>query len=176
MSWKLIKKIILSFVMVCLILSCSIPVFAYVTYSNGYVSKSIPIENRTITYHQPFLNSIDAWYDSAVGVYIYTVAGSGNNWIIDEQIADTWYGMYEPKILEYVFWGRATKFKITLNRSTLLNKSDNFLQSVIVHEFGHALCLGDNPPESPSIMRYDRNRETCITPQEDDKNGVMANY
>ena len=90
--------------------------------------------------------------------------------------ADNWYGLYETKTLQYISWGRATKFKNTLNRTTLVSKSDNFRQSVIVHELGHALCSSDNPPESLSIMRYNRDRETCITPQQDDINGVITNY
>ena len=170
------KSTIAFFIVFCILLISSVPVFAYVTIGSGYVSKTIPIEHRTLTYHTPFINSISAWNSCGAGVNIYTVPGSGNNWIIDEQIADTWYGMYQAKRLKYIFWGRATKFKITLNRTTLVSKTNNFRQSVIVHELGHALCLGDNPPESPSIMRYDRNRETCITPQQDDINGVNANY
>lgn len=174
---RLVKKSTIAFLIVfCILLINSVSVLAYVTIDFGYISKEIPIENRTTSYHYPFLNSISAWNNCGAGVNIYTVPGSGNNWITDEKIADTWYGMYEAKIRQYIFWGRATKFKITLNRTTLVSQTDNFVQSVIVHELGHALCLGDNPPESPSIMRYDRDRETCITPQQDDIDGVIANY
>lgn len=175
---KLSRKAIISlFIIFCLVFSTSMSVYAYTTISYGYISNSIPIENRVSAgYHYQFLSSKDAWNNAGAEVSIYTVPGSGNNWITDEVIADTWYGQYEAKSLQYVFWGRATKFKITLNRTQLVSASDNFKQSVIVHELGHALCLDDNPPESPSIMRYDRNRETCITPQQDDINGVLANY
>lgn len=79
-------------------------------------------------------------------------------------------------IFEEHFLGRATSFTIKLNRRLLVNESDYFRQSVMVHELGHALGLGDNPPESPSIMRYDRDRNTMISPQQDDIDGVNYYY
>jgi hypothetical protein len=58
----------------------------------------------------------------------------------------------------------------------LSNKTNNYKQSTIVHEFGHALSLADNPSEKQSIMRHDRNRNTIIKPQQDDIKGVKSYY
>jgi len=56
--------------------------------------------------------------------------------------------------MTYVFLGRAKKFKITLNSKTL---TTSMAQSTIVHKFGHALCLHDNPSSgNSSIMNYNR--------------------
>ena len=91
-------------------------------------------------------------------------------------VADSTNAYYSPGWYEYVVAGRATTFTIYLNDYNIEKKSDQYKQSVIVHELGHAFCLDDNPPESLSIMRYDRNREIIIIPQTDDINGVNAAY
>ena len=157
------------------VISFSVVTYAYISYAYGYVSDSIPIENRT-SYSTAYSRAKNAWNNTATPAYIYDIAGSGHSWIHDESYSDTFIGQYNPISLQYGVSGRATKFEIKLNRTKLVGHTTNYIQSTIVHELGHALCLNDNPPQSPSIMRYDRNRETCITPQQDDINGVNAAY
>ena len=85
--------------------------------------------------------------------------------------------MYTPRSRQYVLWGRAGKFKIELNRNTLVSESDTFRSSVLVHELGHAFCLGDNPSSgNSSSMNYDRNRNYLTWPTSDDIAGVNAAY
>ena len=85
--------------------------------------------------------------------------------------------MYTPQSRQYVFGGRAGKFKIELNRNNLVSKSDTFRSSVLVHELGHAFCLDDNPSSgNSSIMNYDRNRNYLTWPTSDDIAGVNAAY
>jgi predicted Zn-dependent protease len=52
----------------------------------------------------------------------------------------------------------------------------NWIRGTAVHELGHALSLADNPPKSPSIMRYDRNRDLLISPTQYDKDEVKRIY
>ncbi|MGL5714033.1 MAG: matrixin family metalloprotease [Paraclostridium sp.] len=147
---------------------------AYVLYSQGSTSASISIKNRC-SYSNVFKNSLSAWNATPTKAYIKEVVNS-NTYAIDGVYGDEWYGTYTPTKLQNIISGRATEFNIKLNRRLLVDKSDNFRQSVLVHELGHALCLGDNPPQTQSIMRYDRNRNTMIKPQQDDINGVNAAY
>lgn len=50
----------------------------------------------------------------------------------------------------------------------------NFVMS---HEFGHLFWLCDNPvTSSPSIMDYNRNRNTMTSPQQFDISNVNAKY
>ena len=85
---------------------------------------------------------------------------------------DTWYGSYYRGIGYY---------DITLNDYRLYQDYgssgyNNAKQSTMVHEWGHALGLGDQPNGSTMIMGYGRDRTTMITPQQDDIDGVNAIY
>ena len=54
---------------------------------------------------------------------------------------------------------------------------NNFVQSVLVHELGHILCLADNPSTtSSSIMKYSRDRNTLTRPQTYDINDVNTKF
>jgi len=148
--------------------------YAYVTISYGYITAQIEVKNRS-AYSNVFDKSLTEWYYTPTPAWIKEVVVS-NNSIGDGVYADGWNGQYSADSLQYVFWGRATSFTISLNRRILVNESDNFKQSVMVHELGHALGLDDNPPQSQSIMRYDRDRNTMISPQSDDIDGVNYYY
>lgn len=64
-----------------------------------------------------------------------------------------------------------------LNRKELVSESNNWGQSVLVHEFGHAFCLDDNPSSrNASIMNHDRTRNTLIKPTSNDIAGVNSAY
>lgn len=143
----------------------------------GYISAVIPIENRT-TYD--FEEAADAWYNTPTPANIYGVPGTyTHSWIIDDQYATTWQGLYTCVTLENVFWGRATKFSIKLNRNYLVNCTYNEQVWTMVHELGHALSQGDNPSNNTdpdaSVMNYDSNRQDHF-PRQYDVNGVNAAY
>ena len=95
-----------------------------------------------------------------------------SNVIYSGSYDDSWVGCYSY----YTKSGKTYKFNIYLNDRLLKDKSNNYKQSVLVHELGHALSLADNPPEAQSIMRYDRNRNIMIVPQPDDIAGVKKQY
>jgi len=172
------KKIISLILVIVMLVSYRSISLAYINISYGSVSASVDVEER-ISNHTLFVNSKNAWNYTATPVWITAVPGSGHSWVIDGQYGDEWYGLYTAESLQYIFWGRATKFSIKLNRTLLVSEGDNFWQSVLVHEFGHAFCLDDNPNSSvpnSSIMNYNRSRNTLITPQADDINGVNNAY
>ncbi len=147
----------------------------YIYFEAGSVSPAVEVENRLS--YGIFNNSIDAWNSTSTPVAITQVPGSGHSYLIDGQFSDDWYGLYTYLSRQYVFWGRTKKFKIELNRNNLVNESDTFRKSVLVHELGHAFCLGDNPSSgNSSIMNYTRDRNYLTWPTGDDIAGVNAAY
>lgn len=148
-------------------------VSAYVPYGFGYPTPRITIKNAcTADYTPTFHASLAAW-NNATPTAQLTESSSSINYVTNNSYADSWVGYYS------YFYNRkkvVTRFYIRLNTRLLDSKSSNYKQSVLVHELGHALNLSDNPPTSPSIMRYDRNRELIYTPQADDIAGVNTMY
>ena len=176
---KYIKKTA-TIILLCIVLTSMFAtvVFAaeYIIYGGGLINPEVEVENRILTY-DIFYDCIDEWNSTDTPVEITQVPGSGHSYIISGQWDDTWYGLYTPQSRQYVLWGRAGKFKIELNRNTLVDKSDTFRCSVLVHELGHAFCLDDNPSSgNSSIMNYDRNRNYLTWPTSDDIAGVNAAY
>lgn len=146
----------------------------FVYYGGGLKNPSVEVEKRT---GYPYYESVAEWQNTNTPINITTVPGSGHSYIIDGQWDDTWYGLYTPRNREFIVTGRAGKFKIELNRSTLVGESNTFRKSVIVHELGHAFCLGDNPSSgNASIMNHNRNRNYLTWPTSDDIAGVNDAY
>ena len=170
----------LSSILLCLVFcfSFSTAVYAasYIYYDGGLKSATVDVENR-LSNSSVYKNSVSAWNSTNTPVNIKTVPGSGHSYVIDGVYNDTWYGLYTPKNRQWIISGRAGKFTIELNRKELVSESDNFWQSVLVHELGHAFCLDDNPSSgNSSIMNYDRNRNTLIKPTSNDIAGVNSAY
>ena len=170
----------LSSILLCLVFcfSFSTAVYAasYIYYDGGLKSATVDVENR-LSNSSVYKNSVSAWNSTNTPVNIKTVPGSGHSYVIDGVYNDTWYGLYTPKNRQWIISGRAGKFTIDLNRKELVSESDNFWQSVLVHELGHAFCLDDNPSSgNSSIMNYDRNRNTLIKPTSNDIAGVNSAY
>lgn len=110
-------------------------------------------------------------------IALFYFVGSENPCIYSVPNRKQSYGLYTPQSRQYVLWGRAGKFKIELNRNTLVSESDTVRSSVLVHELGHAFCLDDNPSSrNSSIMNYDRDRDYLTWPTSDDIAGVNAAY
>lgn len=146
----------------------------YKYYKYGLADPDVDVECR-IGY-QYYTTAVDNWNDTDTPVNITTVPGSGHSYVIGGSYEDTWYGYYSPKNCS-ILTGRAEKFEIALNDRLLVDKSDAFATSVLVHEFGHAFCLQDNPSSgNQSIMNGDRNRNTLTQPTSDDIAGVNYAY
>ena len=165
-----IKKAIVTLVLVMFIFP--IVSLSYTNQNYGWSSPSIPIViNTSSSYKDLVKKSMTAWNNSIKEVNIYEKKKATNT-VLSGSYTDTWVGAYSYHLRS----GKTYKFNIYLNDRLLSSKSNNYKQSTIVHEFGHALSLADNPPEKQSIMRYDRNRDVMTTPQQDDINGVKKYY
>lgn len=149
----------------------------YIIMDDGYYQGYVEIKSRT-SYNLAFENGVYAWNSTPTKVWIKIVADS-DNYIIDNVYNTTWGGQYNVLSREYIFWGRATKFNIKLNRKYLVNENDTVRKSFVVHEFGHVFCLADNPCNTDpykdkSIMNYGRDRTKINVPQSYDINGVNS--
>ena len=165
-----IKKVIATLVLMMFIFP--MVSLSYTNQNYGWSSPSIPIViNTSSSYKDLVKKSMTAWNNSIKEVNIYEKKKATNT-VYSGTYTDTWLGCYSY----YLKKDKTYKFNIYLNDRLLSGKSNNYKQSTIVHEFGHALSLADNPSEKQSIMRYDRNRDVMTTPQQDDINGVKKYY
>ena len=148
----------------------------YLSY--GYGSSTVYV--HPYSFDNPWQNAINQsrnnWNDSNANVHIGSLASS-NNYIFVGVYDGTQYGKYIPKDQN---GSEVTRFHIQLNKNQITsaaNNLSNFIQSVTVHEFGHAFWLKDNPntPRS-SIMKYSRDRDTMINPSNYDVQNVKAKY
>ena len=145
---------------------------AYSNQPYGWKTTYIPIRDATSSqYTQIVKKSIKAWNNAVPGVKFYLDKNAPNA-IYSGNYKDSWIGYYSF----YTKRGKTYKFNIYLNNRLLSKRSSNYKQSTLVHELGHALSLADNPSNSNSIMRYDRNRNIMITPTADDIAGVKKYY
>lgn len=145
----------------------------FIYYGGGLKEPVIQIEERMS--NNILGDCIDEW--NATDTPIAFTEGKADSYCISGQWDDTWYGLYTPKDLEFIFFGRAGNFKIEMNRTQLVGKSETFWKSVLTHELGHAVCLGDNPSSGDlSIMNHDRNRNYLTWPTSDDVAGVNDAY
>ncbi|MCL2072235.1 MAG: hypothetical protein FWH07_08440 [Oscillospiraceae bacterium] len=121
----------------------------------------------------------NAWNNSGSGVNITTTTAGPNQHTIEVD----WYSGPNTDFLGRVIV-RPPEYVVTTTSEILINtrtigSTANFRQSVIAHEMGHLLWLGDNPaPSNPnsSIMNTTRDRETIRVPQVYDVHNVRFVY
>lgn len=176
-----IKKILFSFLVVMFVAIFTVSSNAYSLQAYGYPTVYIPIKSAVSSeYTNAVKNAVAAW-NNAIPITtgkknkvktLFYFDNKASNVIYSQERSESWVGAYSY----YTKKGKTYKFNIYLNDRLLKNKSENYKQSVAVHELGHALSLNDNPPETQSIMRYDRNRNIMIVPQPDDIAGVKKQY
>lgn len=146
----------------------------------GYVSSTIDI--YPYNYNDLWQTALDQsranWNNTSAPVYFYT-STSSNNRIYAAQYDYTALGM--TYVMEHS-GSTMTQFNIELNSRTIAKEANssyvsNYIQSVLVHEFGHVVWLDDNPvtPNS-SIMKYSRDRNTMTCPSAYDVANVEAKY
>ena len=150
---------------------------AFIYLPFGFENATVKIENQLD--YDIFDEAIAEWNNSETPAEIIQVSNSGHGYVTSGAFDEPWYGLYTPIKQKSIWWGRATKFKIELNRTTLDSDadSDDFVLNVLVHELGHVFCLGDNPSDGNlSIMNHSRDRAGFITPTYDDLVGVNYAY
>lgn len=152
------------FISIMLVLCLSIGVVA-TAYADGTVYtpygvryKNIAVKSYSSSYNDTWVSIIDksraAWNNSAAGTTI-TTSSSANNQVLAAQYDDEWYGLFSRDTISQVY---VTKFTIRANARTISDAAsnfNNFARSTVVHEFGHAYFLEDEPPTTrASIMSY----------------------
>lgn len=115
----------------------------------------------------------DSW-EYTIGTNFSKISNSSNKVRI---VSDnyTWLGLYSPQISN----GKVLAFRIDINWDRI-SRSYGWqgILSVITHEFGHALFLGDYEVGegwgNKSIMSHERDRTKIYTPQTHDINEVHS--
>lgn len=173
------KKLFFSVILLggLIMLSSAAAYAAYLTF--GWPNKNIPVKSYSFneTWQVPMDKSLENWNDANAKVTFSKNSSSENS------ISAAQYE-WEDYARNYltVSGSTLTKFRVEMNARTISRdredgKFGNFVQSVFVHELGHAIWLDDNPnTTSSSIMKYSRNRNTMTNPQTYDINNVKAKY
>jgi hypothetical protein len=121
----------------------------------------------------PMDRSLNNWNATASPADIQKVSGA-SNYVTAASYADSWYGYYNK------YCSIGCYYTVRLNARTISATATNFanyVTSVMVHEFGHALSMADNPNTTrTSIMKESRPRNSMITPQAYDVEEVNRYY
>lgn len=149
--------------------------------ANGSETGNITVKNYSSDNNYAWVRIIDdgiaAWNDSGANVSIST-SSSSDNTIEPARYNDTWYGLTTQTC--YASTGYTIKFIIQINARTIADDAAdifNFATSTVAHEFGHVFWLCDDPNTTkPSLMKYNRDRNTMTTPQQFDIDNVNAKY
>lgn len=125
------------------------------------------------TWQSPMDRSLNNWNATASPADIQKVSGASNT-VTAASYPDSWFGHYRKSC------GVGCSYAIRLNSRRISAEATNFanfVTSVMVHEFGHALSMADNPNTTrASIMKESRSRNSMITPQSYDVEEVNRYY
>lgn len=125
------------------------------------------------TWQSPMDRSLNNWNATASPADIQKVSGAGNT-VTAASYADSWFGYYNK------YCSVSCYYTVRLNSRRISGEATNFanfVTSVMVHEFGHALSMADNPNTTrASIMKESRPRNSMITPQSYDVEEVNRYY
>lgn len=139
--------------------------------STGYDLYNIPYDYSGSSANYLSNTSADHW-NQKIGVTVNHV-DNAENWFFHYDYNDGWLGLYQPDIVG----GNVDSFNISINRTELevLNNSSKYDDEATywqlaintsVHEFGHALFLGDYESKEGvgdnSIMSYSRDRTNSV--------------
>lgn len=137
---------------------------------SGQATPKLPIYpySYNSTWQSALDQAITNWNVTVSPVDIYKYNGAAST-ITAQSYADTWYGYYTSC--------GSSCFYMRLNSRTISRDAtnfSNFLTSVTVHEYGHALKLGH--VSGTSIMNSSRNRNVQTNPASSDIQNVRNNY
>lgn len=160
------------FASLALLLALTMPMGAAASPINGIGQSTPKIAVYPYNYNttwQTALNQGLANWNATFSPVSLTKSTLSGSTLTAAQYNTTWYGYYQSC--------GPTCMYIRMNSKTIAADAtnvSNFIQSVTVHEYGHALYL--NHVTSTSIMNRSRNRNTMIKPQTADVNNVKAKY
>ncbi|MBE5967253.1 MAG: hypothetical protein E7255_09865 [Lachnospiraceae bacterium] len=148
----------------------SAPILAETDPSWGSQTPHINVPTNTYndTWKTPMNAAAVAWNGTDTKVTVGVLSTSKNS-VLAASYTDTWYGTASS--------ANPGPFTIKLNARTISNDATNFanfVQSTLVHEYGHIFCL-DHTTKT-SIMNSSRDRNTMITPQAFDVSEVNSVY
>ncbi len=169
------RNIVIAMMMLLILITIPTVSKAYVNYRHGYYHSIVNVNAlilQSTKYTTPYRNSMAAWNGATSRIRWGNVNASQNVIRAIDNNTYTWFGIYNAYDLKPN--GRAGRFIIRINDERI-RANNNFRQSVIVHEMGHALCL-DHTTSSTSIMSYNRDRYRIIKPNADDVRGVNYAY
>jgi hypothetical protein len=129
---------------------------------------NVPYNNYNEAWRTPMDAAAIAWNGTPTLVTVGFLSSSSNK-LLAASYSDTWYGTSSS--------ANPGPFTIKLNSRTINRDAtnfSNFVQSVLVHEYGHIFCL-DHTSQT-SIMNDTRNRNTMTTPQQFDIDEVNSVY
>ncbi len=197
-----LKNFIAVIMSVILITSTEKIVFAATTKSLfgipiGYgVSNKIVIENsfKNTSNKSAFKDAVDSWNNAFAGYktrYTISIGTNTNNYATESsQLGNNVNGTYRV-ITAYKnrVWRKTVSFCILIREDGVITAANdtlygkrNWRKGTLAHELGHAMSLSDLDDNDinhakgygkKSIMSYDRNRKTIITPQTIDVSHVM---
>ncbi len=141
-------------------------------YSNGQSVPRLTIYpySYNSTWQTPLNNAISNWNATYSPVRL-TKQSDAVSTVTAASYSDTWFGLYtscSPNNCMY----------ISLNARTISASAvnfGNFVTSVTVHEYGHALKLGHRDGQD-SIMNRNRPRNSMVSPSSSDVVNVRNNY
>lgn len=152
----------------------------YILLGHGYHQSSIPVDYEGVgsSYMSYWNIARNAWNNSGAGVSIIPDSNSTNTISTKSFPNQTYYGKYNWSPLFVKPSGRVSSFTIIINTAQC---PPGYMCSTMVHEFGHAFNLDDNPCNqvgyyNSSIMNYGRSRDTLRSPTVWDIEGVQASY
>ena len=161
------------FAVAALALALSIPVGSATAepYSgSGQEIPKIPVLpfNDNATWQPAIYKAMSNWNATYSPVYL-SVSSSGGSTITATSYSDSWHGYYQA-------CGSSCLYMRLNSRTIAADASNvsNFITSVLVHEYGHALNLAHT--SSTSIMNSSRNRNTMTTPSSSDVTNVRGWY
>ncbi|HYN93481.1 MAG TPA: matrixin family metalloprotease [Pilimelia sp.] len=130
---------------------------------------------KPYNYNPTWMSAMDRalanWNATPTPAYITKSSGALNT-VMVSSYRDTWFGAYKRgvHVTGYYYYIRLNQRRINQEAVNF----QNFVTSVLVHEFGHALRLGH--VSGTSIMYDGRNRNSMHRPQQHDIDDVNAYY
>ncbi|WP_250443148.1 matrixin family metalloprotease [Actinotalea sp. C106] len=119
---------------------------------------------------QPGMDAALANWNATYSPVSLTKKSSSTSTVTAASYSANWYGYYQAC--------GGTCLYIRLNSRTISKDSanqKNYVTSVLVHEYGHALNLGHRDGQS-SIMNRQRNRNTMVKPSSSDVTNVIRAF
>jgi len=152
---------------------------------------TVRMDGITTAWANTYQRGIDHWNNSSAsssnnpttGVQISVVSNNTQNNLRTFHQPDPFFPVGQIETFESGTPGLVSSFNMYLNTARVGADTSRRAESTVVHEFGHAFWLRDNPSRPTglsrrpqSIMDTNRNRDEVFRPQPMDINHVLLGY